>query len=146
MTWKPTWNMYARFLSGEIKTYSMEKRYYRKDRSLVWVNLTVSLVRNATGEPLTFISVIEDITERKRTEQALEERLKFETLLAEISARFVNLPADRIDSEIEDAQRRICELLDLDRSTLWQVREGEPGTLLLTHLHQPPGSRHLLSG
>ena len=72
--------------------------------------------------------------------EILEERLKFETLLAEISARFVNLPADRIDSEIEDAQRRICELLDLDRSTLWQVCEGEPGTLLLTHLHQPPGS------
>ena len=81
-----------------------------------------------------------EMTERKRTEQVLEERLKFETLLAELSARFVNLPADQIDSEIEDAQRRICELLDLDRSTLWQVSEGEPGTLLLTHIHQPPGS------
>ena len=72
-------------------------------------------------------------------EENLEERLKFETLLAEMSARFVNLPADRIDSEIEVAQRRICELLDIDRSTLWQVHEGEPGTLLLTHIHQPPG-------
>jgi transcriptional regulator with GAF, ATPase, and Fis domain len=61
-------------------------------------------------------------------------------LLAELSARFVNLPADRIDDVIEDAQRRICEFLDVDRSTLWQVCEGEPGTLLLTHLHQPPGS------
>jgi DNA-binding response OmpR family regulator len=74
------------------------------------------------------------------SEASLEEQLKFERLLAEISARFVNLPADRIGSEIEDAQRRICELLDLDRSTLWQVCEGEPGTLLLTHFHQPPGS------
>jgi formate hydrogenlyase transcriptional activator len=74
------------------------------------------------------------------SEASLEERLKFERLLAEISANFVNLPADRIDRGIEDAQRRICELLDLDRSTLWQVCEGEPGTLLLTHVHQPPGS------
>jgi len=74
------------------------------------------------------------------SEASLEERLKFEKLLAEISADFVNLPADRIDREIEDAQRRICELLDLDRSTLWQVCEEEPGTLLLTHFHQPPGS------
>jgi two-component system, NarL family, sensor kinase len=73
-------------------------------------------------------------------EERLKERLQFETLLAELSARFVNLPADRIDSEIEDAQRRICEHLDLDRSTLWQVCEREPGTLLLTHLHQPPES------
>ncbi len=81
---------------------------------------------------------MQESIETLRTE--LEERLRFETLLAEISARFVNLPADRIDSHIEDAQRRICKLLDLDRSSLWQVREQEPGTLLLTHVHQPPGT------
>ncbi|MHC1727266.1 MAG: sigma 54-interacting transcriptional regulator [Syntrophobacteraceae bacterium] len=80
------------------------------------------------------------MTGHKRAEDVLEERLKFETLLAELSARFVNLPADRIDSEVEDAQRRICKYLDLDRSTLWQVPEREPGTLLLTHVHQPPGT------
>jgi PAS domain S-box-containing protein len=57
-------------LSGEIQTYSMEKRYFRKDHSLVWVNLTVSLVRTAAGEPRHFISVVEDITERKRGEEA----------------------------------------------------------------------------
>jgi formate hydrogenlyase transcriptional activator len=69
----------------------------------------------------------------------LEERLRFETFLAETSARFVNLPADQIDGEIEGAQRRVCELLDLDRSALWQVPEREPGTLLMTHIHQPQG-------
>ncbi len=55
-------------LSGGLQTYSMEKRYVRKDGSVVWVNLTVSLVRNAAGEPKHFIAVIEDITERKRAE------------------------------------------------------------------------------
>jgi PAS domain S-box-containing protein len=78
--------------------------------------------------------------ERRADRSKLEEQLRFETLLSEISARFINLPADRIDGDIEDAQRRICELLDLDRSTLWQVGEGEPGTVLLTHFYQPPGS------
>jgi formate hydrogenlyase transcriptional activator len=76
--------------------------------------------------------------ERREGKLKLEERLRFETLLSEISARFVNLPADRMDSEIGDAQRRICEFLDLDRSTLFQVPEREPGTLLLTNVHQPP--------
>ena len=52
--------------------------------------------------------------------------MKFETLLAELSAHFVNLPADQIDSEIEDAQRRICKLLDLDRASLWQIQEKNP--------------------
>ena len=66
------------------------------------------------------------------THAELEERLRFEVLLAETSSRFVNVPADQVDGEIEGAQRRICELLDIDRSTLWQVCEGEPGTLLLT--------------
>ena len=78
--------------------------------------------------------------ERREGGLKLEEKLKFETLLSDISARFVNLPADRMDSEIEYAQRRICELLDIDRSTLWQVQEEEPRALLLTHLHHPPGS------
>ncbi len=62
---------------------------------------------------------MQESIETLRTE--LEGRLRLETLLAETSARFINLPADRIDGEIKDAQRRICELLDLDRSSLWQV-------------------------
>ena len=60
-------------LAGEISTYSMEKRYIRSDGSIVWINLTVSLVKNDLGEPKYFISVIEDISARKQTEIALEE-------------------------------------------------------------------------
>ena len=56
-------------LAGEIETYSMEKRYFRKGGEIVWVNLTVSLLREATGEPDYFISVIEDITERKKLQE-----------------------------------------------------------------------------
>ncbi len=56
-------------LAGEIATYSMEKRYLRQDRSVVWINLTVSLVRDAAGAPRYFISVIEDIDRRKRAEE-----------------------------------------------------------------------------
>ena len=48
----------------------------------------------------------------------LEERLRFESLLADISARFVNLAASEVDSGIEDAQRRVCECLGLDLSCL----------------------------
>jgi formate hydrogenlyase transcriptional activator len=75
------------------------------------------------------------------SERALEERLKFESLLAEISGRFVNLHADQIDSEIVGAQGRICDLLEFDRSTLWQSSGKEMDGLVLTHIHQPPGSR-----
>ena len=60
-----------RVLAGEIESYSIEKRYVRKDGSLLWANLTVSLVRNGGGAPKHFISIVEDITERKRAEEAL---------------------------------------------------------------------------
>jgi len=68
----------------------------------------------------------------------LEERLRCEALLAEISARFVNLPTDQIDDEIEDAQCRICECHRLDLSALWQWSDEKPRFMTVTHLHSPP--------
>lgn len=60
-------------IRGEIDTYAMNKRYFRKDGSVVWVNLTVSLVRGDGGDPLYFISVIEDISSQKEIEETLRE-------------------------------------------------------------------------
>ena len=67
----------------------------------------------------------------------LEERVRFETLLADLSARFVGLPAEALDREIEEAQRRICETLGLDRSTLGQP--GQDGVPRFTHAWAIPG-------
>ena len=58
-------------LADEIKTYSMEKRYIRKDGSHFWADLTVSLTRDPSGAPRYFISVVEDITDRKNAEDAM---------------------------------------------------------------------------
>ena len=56
-----------------------------------------------------------------------------------MSTFFINLPADQIDNEIKAGQRRMCELLDLDRSSLWITSEDEPERLSLVSIHQPPG-------
>ena len=56
-------------LEDELQTYTVEKRYLRKGGLEVWVNLTVSLVRDSSGEPAYFIAVVEDISERKKTEE-----------------------------------------------------------------------------
>ncbi len=69
----------------------------------------------------------------------LEARLRFEMMLAEISTEFINMPAGEVDEGIQDAQRRVCECLGIDRSTLWQICEREQGTFQLSHMHQPPG-------
>ena len=58
-------------LSGEINSYQMEKRYVHQQGNLVWINLSVSLVRDKNNQPLYFVALIENIDERKRAEQAL---------------------------------------------------------------------------
>src|SRR5262249_52857603 len=63
-----------RLLAGEIENYSMEKRYCRKDGSIVWINLTGSIVRKADGSLDYFIAVVEDISARKQAEDSLRER------------------------------------------------------------------------
>lgn len=70
---------YRSLLDGEIGNYSLEKRYVRKDGSVVWVNLTASMVTDAGGNPRFVIGFVEDITPRMRVEKALrfsEERYR----------------------------------------------------------------------
>ena len=65
-------------------------------------------------------------------------QLKFETLLSDISARFINLPADQIDGEIQLTQKKVCECLGIDHSALWQRSFDAPHILFLTHLFRDP--------
>ena len=60
-----------RLLSGEDASFSMEKRYIRKDGSIVWGYLAVHLVRAGDGTPQYFIAAVHDMTERKKGEEAL---------------------------------------------------------------------------
>ncbi|MBF0573674.1 MAG: PAS domain S-box protein [Desulfamplus sp.] len=57
-----------RLIAGEIREFSMEKRYYRKDGSIIWVLLTVSPLWNQGEKPENHIAVVQDITERKNSE------------------------------------------------------------------------------
>jgi two-component system cell cycle sensor histidine kinase/response regulator CckA len=61
-----------RLLNGEIADYRNEKRYRRKDGSLLWVHVTVSLHRHVDGAPAYFIAVIEDISARKQAQAELD--------------------------------------------------------------------------
>jgi two-component system, LuxR family, sensor kinase FixL len=63
----------------------------------------------------------------------LEERLRFETLIADLSSKFVNLPASEVDREIMDALHRICEALALDLAAVWQWSDAAPGRFIATH-------------
>jgi PAS domain S-box-containing protein len=85
-------------LSGEIATYSLEKRYLRPDGTQPWANVTASLVRDENGDPKYIITVVEDITERRRAAEALRtsERLAATGRLAASIAHEINNPLEAV--------------------------------------------------
>jgi PAS domain S-box-containing protein/diguanylate cyclase (GGDEF)-like protein len=74
-------------LAGEIRTYEMEKRYFRADGSVMWVLLSVALVRDADGCPRYFVSQIQDIDERKREQGELERLANRDALTGTLNRR-----------------------------------------------------------
>jgi len=58
--------------AGERDGFTMEKRYIRKNGEVVWVYLTVAMLRDADGHPYQALSMVEDITERQRLSQQLQ--------------------------------------------------------------------------
>ncbi len=71
-------NYVGEMLEGTRTAYHVEKRYLHKAGHTVWVLLSVSLVRDDRGTPLYFISQTQDITERRRLEQAVTEFMSSE--------------------------------------------------------------------
>lgn len=68
---------------SELKIFGYEKRYVKKDGSLVWVHVTISAVRSQDGKHVNSIGTVEDISERKKVEEALVESEKRFRLLAD---------------------------------------------------------------
>ncbi|KAF0220450.1 MAG: PAS/PAC sensor signal transduction histidine [Geobacteraceae bacterium] len=82
-------------LEGKLGNYSLEKRYIRKDGSTVWVNLTASVVSDADGNPRFAVGVVEDITPRKRAEEALRfSEARYRALFRDNPIMIVTLDAD----------------------------------------------------
>ena len=63
----------SKLLAGEVKTYQMEKRYFRRDGQVIWALLSVSLVHRENDEPDYLLSQIQDITERREMERMKSE-------------------------------------------------------------------------
>jgi signal transduction histidine kinase len=84
------------------------------------------------------LAFVRDDTEHVRLAASLEARLKFETLVADLSSRFSGLAEDQIDGEIEVWLRRLVEMLGVDRSSFAEVMPK--GALSVTHTYGTPGS------
>ncbi len=105
-----------RVLSGEVPHARFEKRYLRKDGGVVWGMVTSSLLRDAEGRPIHFVTGIQDITEMKRAEEALREA--HDVLERRVEERTALL------SEEIGQRRRAEEHLKLYREIFRNAREA----------------------
>lgn len=131
-------------LAGRIASYTMEKRYLRGDRTVVWANLTVSLLRDADGAPDYFISVIEDISARRAAELPAKADKPARTLML---ARQAQERLSRANAELEArVAERTRALSDAGRELAAEMRRREQvqGALLQSQKLEALG--HLTSG
>jgi len=114
-------------LESQGKIIHFENRYRCKDGTYRWLDWASAPVGNF------IFAVARDVTERTLAEEALQQRLRFEQLLSDLSARFMNIPPDRVDSEIEYGLKQILEFFQVDRAALVRTLPGK-SAYQITHV------------
>jgi PAS domain S-box-containing protein len=101
------WSLFKRLVAGEIPNFGLEKRYIRKDGSIIWVQIAVTLIRDLTGHPVSEIGLTFDITDRKHAEEELEQ----------LAARLLQLQDEerrRIARELHDETAQTLLAMNMD--------------------------------
>ena len=105
-----------KLLDGDIDAYRLEVLCVRNGGLPVWVQVMVSLLRDHSGEPLNLICQMDDITERKRSQEAIRQMAYYDVLTGLPNRRLL---LDRLNQALAQAQRHQRSLavmfLDLDR-------------------------------
>ncbi|WP_271196169.1 PAS domain S-box protein [Pseudomonas turukhanskensis] len=119
-----------RLLNGEISDYQLEKRYLDKQGRVLWILLSVSLVRDPLGQPLHFVSQIQNFSERVAAEKALREREEYlGTLLDNVIDAIITINQQGLIETFNPAAERIFGYL------LEDVR-GRSAKLLMPDAYQ----------
>lgn len=129
-------DLYQELMVGSQDHYRMEKRYIRKGGQVVWANLTVSLIRDTTGEPRYTIGMVEDITERREAQEALirAEKLALTGRLAAALAHEINNPLQSVIGCLGLTQEALDAGRDVRRYVQVAVEELERAARIVTQL------------
>ena len=115
--------------------------YVRYREPSIWEQnrwLTVGILSACFIQTLLITALLYERGRRKRAKEFLDERLRFETLVADVSAILANLPISDIDQHIEDCLGRIARFLQADRASLWQYA-ADTRSLSATHFWRAEG-------
>jgi diguanylate cyclase (GGDEF)-like protein/PAS domain S-box-containing protein len=111
-----THELVARLRQGTIPSFKAEKRYIRKDGTVVWAGLTVALKRDREGRKLYDVSIVEDISARKEAEQCIQYLANHDALTGLPNrARFSQLLGSACDAARRDRRKFAVLFVDLDR-------------------------------
>ena len=131
-------------MQAKLASYALEKRYVRKDGTPVWVELFVSLQRDAASNPAYAIAVVQDISERKR----LEAELSQAHARLDLAVRGSNLAIwefDMPDGRIENShQTFINEWESLGYDPLTAPTDFASGFALAVHPDDQERIRHVI--
>ncbi|TIH10281.1 PAS domain S-box protein [Pseudomonas leptonychotis] len=124
-------------LAGEINTYQMEKRYLDSQGRIIWVLLSVALVRNRDNQPVHFVSQIQDFSERIASEMAVREREDYlRTLLDNVLDAIITVDQQGYIETFNRAAEHIFGYSHLEVS-------GHRATLLLPEPQRSMRARYL---
>ncbi len=101
-------------LQGTLSRSVNRNRNYTKSGAVVHCEWYESVLFDSSGQLVSILSLVQDVTERVKAEEALEDRQKFEALLTTISTNFINMPVDKIDAGINQALQLIGEFVGVD--------------------------------
>ncbi|HRE89658.1 MAG TPA: ATP-binding protein, partial [Myxococcota bacterium] len=117
-------------LAGALPSFAHEYACHSPEEER-WFVGRATPVRLATDPRVWSVIAHENITERHLAERDLQSRLAFESLMAELAARFVGATQDDALDEVEVALGRLLENLELGRASYWRRPDGEPGVMRL---------------
>ena len=120
--------LFGELTRGERETSRFENRYVHPDGSVVWGDLTGSIVRDAEGRPAAYVGVITDVTDRKLAEEALRRRDAILEAVGWSAARL--LQAGSLAETANEVLERLGRAAGTSRAYLFENHPGPAGTLL----------------
>ncbi len=116
----------------EISRYKMDKRYIKKNKEIIWVTLTASIILDSDGNPLYYLAMIEDITERKRAEEAIKQsNEKLMASVKELEFRSHNRTLLNEMGDLLQTCLTVEEAYDIIAKFAQQLFPGESGALCI---------------
>jgi PAS domain S-box-containing protein len=116
-----TFEDFGRLARGERQSYGKDKRYVRKDGSIIWVHIEVSIVRDSSGSPAYAISIVQDITDRRRAEEGLQQSNQRYRAFFELNAVGAG-EVDLSEGRFLRANDAICQITGYSRDELLGLR------------------------